>query len=293
MSFSLEQKKDVISSEPKSQCCKSATLHGMLAARATACSGKVELSLSSSEVLDFASAIYSEIYSKKAEIATSLKGGRRKILSLESSTLEKYIFSLDKQISVNERCPGCKSAFIRGVFLASGRITDPEKQYLLEFSLGERASHFMDFFAELGLTPRLWVKKNEKVIYFKSSAEIEDFFALSGMNNAAFAIMNEKIQSEIRNSANRIANCETNNISKAVSASMSQIALIQRLSDKGLLSLLPDELESTARARMEYSELSLSQLAATMTPPISKPGLSHRLKKITAIAEELLKKSEK
>ena len=293
MSFSGEQKKDVISAELKSQCCKSATLYGMLAARATVDNGCVQLSLSSDDVLRFASEIYTEIYSKSSEITTSQKGGRRKLLTLKSHALEKYVQSLEDGITVNERCPGCKAAFIRGVFLASGRITDPQKQYLLEFSLGKRAEKFTELFSELGLTPRLWEIRSEKVIYFKSSSEIEDFFALSGMNSAAFAIMNEKIQSEIRNSANRIANCETNNIVKAVSASMNQIALIRKLSEKGLLSLLPEELESTARARMEHSELSLAQLASIMTPPISKPGLSHRLKKITAIAEELLKKSEK
>ena len=109
------------------------------------------------------------------------------------------------------------------------------------------------------------------------------------MNQTAFDIMNAKIQAELRNNTNRIVNCETNNIGRAVSASMSQIALISELIDKGLISLLPDELERTARFRMENKDMSLSQMAGAITPPISKSGLSHRLKKITELAESILK----
>ena len=102
--------------------------------------------------------------------------------------------------------------------------------------------------------------------------------------------MNTKIKREIINNVQRIANCETSNIDKAVSASMAQIAVIDELIKKGLLSQLPDELELTALARVEHRDMSLSQLAAVMTPPISKPGLSHRLKKIMELAKELLDK---
>ena len=119
MSFSAMQKQDVIMTELKSQCCKSATLHGMLAARAAVDGSDVLLSLSNVDVLNFASEIYSEIYSKKAEIGTSPKGGRRKIITFRTPALEKFLSSLDSRISVNERCTGCKAAFIRGVFLAS------------------------------------------------------------------------------------------------------------------------------------------------------------------------------
>ena len=110
------------------------------------------------------------------------------------------------------------------------------------------------------------------------------------MNNTVFALMNAKIQGEIRNNANRVANCETNNIGKAVTASMDVISVIEELDAKGLLSQLPEELEITARARMENKHLSLSQLAATITPPITKSGLSHRLKKIAEIADDIIKK---
>ena len=187
-----------------------------------------------------------------------------------------------------EKCASCLSYFLRGVFLASGRITDPEKQYLLELAIDDNSEIFIEFLESLGLSPKLAVKAGKRVIYFKNSTSIEDFLALSGLNSTAFTLMNEKIQSEIRNNVNRISNCETNNIERAVSASIYQITLIERLIEKGLISQLSPELEETARLRLLYRDYSLSQLAAVFTPHISKPGLSHRLKKITTMAEELL-----
>ena len=292
MSFSTEQKSEIIDNLPDRLCCKRAMLEGILASRAFICEDGISISLSDTGVCGLVEELIGEIYSKDSSVTTSRVGGRRRLVSFDAPAPRKYIENLSGGICHYSKCQMCESAFLRGVFLASGRASDPERQYSLEFSLGKRTDAFFDYFTSLCLTPRISKKPSEDVIYFKNSTQIEDFFALAGMNQTAFKLMNEKIQSEIRNNANRIANCETNNIDKAVSASMNQISLIEELMEKGLLSFLPDELELTARARMEHKDLSLSQLAAIITPPISKPGLSHRLKKITAIAEELLKKGQ-
>ena len=91
----------------------------------------------------------------------------------------------------------------------------------------------------------------------------------------------------------RVANCETNNILRAVNAAKPQLLVIRALEENDLLSVLPDELEATARLRLEYPDLSLAQLAAIAVPAISKPGLSHRLKKIVELGEQILKKHER
>ena len=293
MSFSSEQKLEILNNIPRFACCRRALLEGIIAARAIINSGTVTISLSEADLCKAAVNLIGEVYSKSALVVKSSVGGRRKLVTFESPAAVRFIDGLNTGISYSSKCAACQSSFLRGVFLASGRVSNPEKQYSLEFSVGERTDLFVDFLVSLGLTPRVSKKPNEMLIYFRNSTEIEDFFALASMNHTAFTLMNEKIQSEIRNNVNRIANCETNNIDKAVSASMNQISLIEELIEKGLLSFLPDELEMTARARMEHKDLSLAQLAAIITPPISKPGLSHRLKKITAIAEELLDKGAK
>lgn len=289
MSFSQEQKNVIMSQPIKSVCCKRALLQGALAVKGRLDADSVNISVDSVETAQFLKGLIFDVYSKNAENIVSSLGGRRKIVSFSTKSVVKYISEIEIfGISCPEKCDTCLSHFLRGIFLASGRVSDPVKQYALEFSAGSRSQYLFDFFAELGLTPKMSKKKNETVVYFRNSTLLEDFFALANMNQTAFDVMNAKIQGELRNTANRIANCETNNIDRAVSASISQISLIEELVERGLISLLPEELERTARFRMENRDMSLSQLAGAITPPISKSGLSHRLKKITEMAENIL-----
>ena len=289
MSFAQEQKASIISHTIKTSCCKRALLQGILTARAQIAEDGIRLSVDSTETASFVKELIYDVYAKDTEEITSSAGGRRKLLLFNTKSVAKYLSDLEETgVSYHEKCALCQSYFLRGLFLASGRVSDPAKQYSLEFSVGDRAEIISDFFVSIGLAPRISRKKNETLVYFRNSTAIEDFFALSNMNQTAFDVMNAKIEGELRNTANRIANCETNNIDRAVSASMSQIALIEELVERGLISLLPDELERTARFRMENKDMSLSQLAGAITPPISKSGLSHRLKKITEMAENIL-----
>ena len=290
MSFSQEQKAAITAQPIKSACCKRALLQGVIAAKGVLDKDNVLISVDSAETAQYIKDLILEVYSKNADDVISAQGGRRKIVSFSTKSVIKYVSDLESVgISFQEKCDACQSYFLKGVFLACGRASEPVKQYSLEFSAGARAEALFSFFEAIGLSPKISKKKNETVVYFRNSTLIEDFFALANMNQAAFDIMNAKIQGELRNAANRIANCETNNIDRAVSASISQISLIEELVKRGLISLLPDDLEKTARFRMENRDMSLSQMAGAITPPISKSGLSHRLKKITEMAENILK----
>ena len=289
MSFSQDQKNGIISQAVKTGCCKRSMLQGVLTARGHIGSDDVYVSVDSADTADFISGLILDVYSKEAKEITSSSGGRRKLLSFSVKSVSKYLIEIEENgISYPEKCALCQSFFLKGLFLAAGRVSDPVKQYSLEFSVGSRTDVLVDFFRSLGFEPKVSIKKNETLVYFRNSSTLEDFFALANMNQTAFEVMNAKIKGELRNTANRIANCETNNIDRAVSASISQITLIEELINKGLISLLPDELERTARFRMENKDMSLSQLAGAITPPISKSGLSHRLKKITQMAESIL-----
>lgn len=294
MSFSSEQKKDIISQPIKNACCRRAFLQGVLASRADVRDAELFISVDSLDTAGFLKEMIRENYAKDATVSTSSRGGRCRIVIFSTKSALSYLdaFYANEQF-YTEKCPLCQAAFLRGVFLASGRISDPAKQYALEFSVKGATDRFCEFFTELGMSPRVSNKPNERVIYFKNSSEIEDFFALANMNQTTFAFMNAKIQAEIRNNANRIANCETNNIVKAVSSSMEQVKIIEELEARGLLSQLPEELEKTARLRMAHRDLSLAQLAALITPKVTKPGLSHRLKRIVEIAHSLLDESKK
>lgn len=292
MSFCEEQKNEIIASQYKSLCCRRALLSGVLAGKGVTDGTLVSVRVTDKSVIDFIVTLIKEIYSKDASRLSPHEGGRGKIISFDSPSASKYLSQIKNNRSTpfTPKCAYCRSAFLRGLFLISGRVSNPEKQYSLEFSLGDALDEIRDFLVGLDLSFKTATRGDSTVLYTKNSTVIEDFFGLAGMNTTAFSVMNLKIKSELRGEANRIANCETNNINKAVNTAVRQISVISALEDAGLLGAFPDELAHTARLRLEYDSLSLTQLASKFTPSISKSGLSHRLAKIEELGKELLKK---
>ncbi len=288
MSFSSEQKNEIILQQYKNSCCRRALLCGILSSKATVSNGEVVFNLENSAFAEFCAKLISEFYGRVPEIHAM--GGRCKTLFFESKAARRYIESIadDSSELFSEKCPSCRASFLKGFFLAAGRVSDPSVQYHLEFSPISNCSRFADTLIESGIEVKSASRKGKTILYVKKSSMLEDFFALIGINNAAFALMNAKIEGELRNNANRIFNCDTNNIDKSVRASHKQIVAITRLEEANLLSSLPEELEKTARLRLLHKDLSLAQLAAVSVPAISKPGLSHRLNKIIEIADRLL-----
>ena len=290
MSFSSEQKNEIITQSYKSSCCRRALLMGFLFARGYVESeDSVSVRAEKLETIEFIGRLIKEFYSKTISPRHSSKGGRYLFGEFESLVARKYLDSvLEDGELFFEKCEACESSFLRGVFLASGKICNPEKQYLLEFSLGDRTDRFCEYMTSIGITPNIANKKTGRVVYYKHSAKIEEFTARASMNKSIFAIMNEQIASDMDNYVQRLANCTAGNISKTVDAAMKYNSVIAQLESANLLSSLPEELEATARLRLEYSALTLTELARMSVPPISKSGLAHRLNKILELSEKLL-----
>ena len=188
---------------------------------------------------------------------------------------------------VEEEC--CRASFLRGCFFAGGSITDPSKRYHLELTGSHlQASRELEvLLRESGYPPKSVTRNGSVVTYFKQSDQIEDFLTLIGAPVAAMHIMSAKLEKGIRNSVNRRLNCDSANLDKAVEAAQSQGAAIRRLEAAGRLKDLPDKLRETAALRLEYPELSLSELAETFDPPVTKSCLNHRLRKLVELAEGL------
>ena len=102
-----------------------------------------------------------------------------------------------------------------------------------------------------------------------------------------FDMMNVKIVKEIRNTANRKANCDAANIEKTVAAASPQIAAIMKIEREKGLDSLSEPLRQMAEIRMENPDLSLNELAKMFDPPISRSGVNHRLSRLVKIAEEI------
>ncbi len=291
MSYSSNIKDTIINEPYKNVCCRRSFLLGVASTKWKYIDNKISFTLEKDEYCQFVLPLILEFFGKEAIVSRPEKGGRCRVVSFFSKSAYRYIndISLGGDFYTS-RCQMCMQAFFRGVFFASGRISDPRKQYLIEFSPINYPDRLLELFSSLDIQLRRVVRRGEIVLTTTKSSAIEDILALIGMNSYAFDIMNEKINGEFRNNANRAANCVTRNIDKAIIASQRQLTILKELEERGLLSTLPEELEATARLRLKHHDLSIYQLSLIAVPKISKSGLAHRLNKIIQLAEGLLAK---
>ena len=183
----------------------------------------------------------------------------------------------------------CRTAFLRGAFLAGGSVTDPEKRYHLELDTGhaQASREVATLLTEMGFLPHSVRRGGSSVIYFKQSEHIEDLLTTIGAPAAAMDIMTAKVDKEIRNGANRAMNCDMANVNRTIDAALEQKNAIQRLQENGWLERLPEKLRQTALLRLQYPEMSLSQLAEKCDPPVTKSCMNHRMRKLLEEAKKL------
>ena len=290
MSFSTKIKDEIMSNPLKKSCCRRSLLHGIISAKAEAVNDAVVLKVENNDIAAYARSLIKEFFGRDAAVGSSEKGGRCKYLSFSSNSCERYLtdFLCGSGNGFIENCRFCRASYMRGVFLACGRMTEPQKQYCLEFSLENRADTFVSMFESMGLYMKIRTRGNENLLYTKNSSVIEDFFASADIQSAAFEVINTKIEKDFSNNANRARNLDTVNITRTVKTGNEQASAIAELEKRGLLTRLPEELLRTAKMRMEFPELSLAQLALKFVPPLTKSGLVHRMSKIMKLAKELL-----
>ncbi|GAA0865872.1 DNA-binding protein WhiA [Paraclostridium tenue] len=188
----------------------------------------------------------------------------------------------------------CVRAFIRGAFLGGGSISDPEKNYHLEFVTNneEFAESLKDLINSLGFNSKTVSRKNNYVVYLKESEQISDLLNIIGAHQALLSLESTKIVKEMRNNVNRLVNCETANLSKTVNAAVRQIENIKYIEEKMGLNHLPPNLREIAMLRIEYEDLTLKELGEMAKPELSKSAVNHRLRKIEQIADDLRAKYE-
>lgn len=186
-----------------------------------------------------------------------------------------------------------KRAYIRGAFLGGGSVTNPEKNYHLEFVTHseEYAHDLCELINSCGLNSKVIQRKNSFIVYIKEGEQIVDILNIMGAHSCLLELENIRIMKEMRNNVNRLVNCETANLSKTVNAAVRQVESIKLIQSKIGLKRLPQNLREIAELRLEYPDESLKELGEMLIPPVGKSGVNHRLRKIEKIAEEL--RSEK
>ncbi|MBM6975084.1 DNA-binding protein WhiA [Intestinimonas butyriciproducens] len=182
----------------------------------------------------------------------------------------------------------CRSAFLRGAFLAGGSVSDPSKSYHLELCTTHFnvSREFAALLREAGFEPKQTTRKSNYITYFKPSETIADFLTALGAPVSAMELINTKLEKHLRGSVNRRVNCDSANLDKAVDAALEQVEAIERYARSRGLDSLPDKLRATAELRLDHPELTLAQLASLSDPPVTKSCLNHRLRKLMELAGE-------
>ena len=182
-------------------------------------------------------------------------------------------------------------SYLRGAFMASGSVNNPEtSRYHLEIysTYEEHNQDICDMLNYYGLNGRTLERRNGYISYLKGAEHIADFLTLIGATNSMLKFEDVRIVRDMRNSVNRIVNCETANMNKTIDAASKQIENIRFIDERVGLQALPEKLQEIAELRLENPEVSLKELGEMLsTGPISKSGINHRIRKINEFAENL------
>ncbi|MEG2038203.1 MAG: DNA-binding protein WhiA [Oscillospiraceae bacterium] len=300
MSFAYELKKEICSNRTLTARHKTAQAYGLLMFSKYFSADAIAIHTEHHEVAMLYEKLLLQLVNIRPEFTVKhhLKTNTEKyVVSVPNSTqrlqiLDFFGIKYGQELTVkysNFTRDGDKNAFLSGVFLACGNVTDPEKGYHFEFLVNSEllAEALQNFLIELGSEPKLTQRRGQQIVYFKDSTQIEDIITMIGATQATLSLMDTKIVKELRNNINRVTNCETANIEKTATAATNQIHQIAYIIEAGEFDSLSPELKEIALLRMENPEMSLQELGAELSTPLSRSGVNHRLQKLCKIAAEI------
>ena len=297
MAFSADVKQELCRPAVSRRCCAQAEAYGVLLFCGAFHPRQARIVTESPALKERLPALFRKAFKVSFDQAPEPGEGKGAFL-IESPEKLKVIFdafdlerdgavSLHINLAMLEE-EHCRTAFLRGAFLAGGSVTDPMKGYHLELA----TSHYHvgrelpALLREAGFEPKETDRKGNHVIYFKQSDHIEDFLTFLGAPVSAMAVMNAKLERDLQGRVNRQVNCDSANLDKTVAAAREQLAAIERLRESGRLDSLPDKLREAARLRLENPELNLGQLGLLCSPPVTKSAFNHRMRKLLELAEQ-------
>lgn len=276
MSFSSDVKEELARQYSKSRHCQIAELSAMIMQEGRISMEPLALSF------DTENPVLIEKYAILMKRAFDIDISK----PLDSQSCKNIIEAI-QGLYLEKTC--CKRAFIRGAFMSSGSMTDPNKGYHFEIvcRTPEQAARLQELMREFETEPKVIERKNYYVVYLKEGSQIVDMLNVMEAYVSLMNLENVRILKEMRNSVNRKVNCETANISKTVNAAVKQIADIELIRDTDGLDSLPLPLREMAMVRLEYPEAPLKDLGKYMDPPVGKSGINHRLRKLATVAEAI------
>lgn len=202
---------------------------------------------------------------------------------------EGFMFNqgIDKEM-LRKAC--CKRAYLRGAFLAGGSVNNPEgSSYHLEIACmyEEHCKAMVQLANRFRLNARCIERKKGFIFYIKEGEKIIELLNMIGAHQALFKFEDVRIMRDMRNSVNRIVNCETANLNKTIGAAVRQIENIRLIERELGLDTLPDKLQEVARIRLLHPDINLKEVGDLLSGKVSKSGVNHRLRKLDELAEKI------
>lgn len=183
----------------------------------------------------------------------------------------------------------CASAYLRGVFLGSGFISNPRGDFHFELTVESQtmANDIVELLATKDIHAKIVERRNTYTVYLKSGAAISSFLAFVGAHQGALKMENERVIKSVRNDVNRRVNAEIANQAKTAEASVEQVAAIRTLLDHRDIKSLSRGLQEYIQLRVRYPEATLKELGERANPPLSKSAIYHRVRRIEQMAREV------
>lgn len=293
MSFSGDVKRELGKQYSKSRHCQLAELAAILemVGKVQEETGILEITSDNMLVIEKYAVLMKQIFAVDITKPLEREQTEKILIALKWYKENEMALPLDEQradgLLVQNVC--CKRAFIRGAFLASGSMSDPNKSYHFEIvcRTKEQAEQLQMLMNGFETEAKIVERKGHFVVYLKEGSQIVDMLNVMEAYVSLMNLENVRILKEMRNSVNRKVNCETANISKTVNAAVKQLEDIELIRSKLGLEQLPQNLREIALIRLEYPEAALKELGNYLTPPVGKSGVNHRLRKLAEIAEDL------
>ena len=298
-SFSAGVKAEICKTLPAKRCCALAQCFGILLFCNSFHADAVRIITESRDFAQLLPKLFKKAFQLEFDVLPNPEGRGKQIFQITDPDkiqwiMENYGFDSKDTLSlhinlavIEEEC--CKSSFLKGAFLAGGSVTDPAKGYHMELATTHQSvarEGFSLMQEMLGFAPKSAARGGGQVLYVKQSDQICDCLTLLGAPVSAMGIMEAKLEKELNNKVNRRCNCDDANISKVVEAAQEHLNAIRVLRQRGSFEHLPLKLQQAAIARENNPEANLTELAAMMEPPITKPAMNHRLKKLVQLSQE-------
>ncbi len=289
MSFTQDLKAQLATKDGGCSMCDISELSAMLRLLVSYSKSGAVISTENEDVLERVRSLLFKVFKKEFEYKNRNGSFRIKIdgdFFADVLAPRLVLFGEDRRLFTKECCRG---SYIRGMFLVAGSVSDPKKQYHMEFDIKHKAyaEKLCQVLKRTGITSKITENKGRSVVYIKEYSGIADCLGVMGAVGTAMEIYNISIEKEFRNQANRQSNCEVANIEKVTKAASLQLEAIKKIEKKMGLEELPETLQEIANLRKQYPDESLKELGERLSPPIGKSGVNHRLKRIEEIAETL------